>query len=465
MIGVDILAEWDDDHLFNNFGLGKRYPGLSLYGRDGKEVPVLFAATPNASMDGNVLKQTFEMMDDNGISQRGTDSNGKKYVPFFLLDGHVSRIDEGYLRYINDESHEWDVGVGAPYGTSHWQFHDDKRQNGTFKSILSKEKSAFFRKKRSHGLPAELLPQEIVIVAQSAIMKSFMRLDWAQSALAHRGHHPYNRAPLDDPQILATAPDETQKERTRILRSRGVDNSVSMPAPPTQRDLLTTGSGHLAGGLAAAAAVSESIGELNHTGQTADDLLTLMQNEKSKSAGRRRTMDTSGVVSAEELKKRYAQHRRFTTGVVFGQGDAKLGPEVRDRVISLNAERRDKEEAKANRKKDKMRELADAVQSIRYHQETDPSFILRVTHLEKLVRWKRNKDDSPLKSKRKEHLLERWEKTKGRRSPHVSPCSSDAEDGDGDDGRVDNGDDDWGGDGDGCASGDEAEAADNSQSC
>ena len=293
-------------------------------------------------------------------------------------------------------------------------------------------------KKRAHGLPAELLPQEVVVVLRAVIMKSFMNTAYAEAALARRGQNPYNRAPLDHPQILSTAPKAVQQERTKILQSRGINTGVEMTAPPTQRDLLSTGSGRLAGGVAAAGAVQQSIEELDHTGQTAGDLLKLMQDAKNKTEGRRRNTDTNPVLTRDELNKRYAPHKRFTTGVVFGQGDAYLGPEVRDKVIAMNDARHEKEAAKANNKKKKMRKLADDVAGIRYKQEMEPSFTLLNHHLDTLIRWKRQKGDKPLESKRKEHLLQRWNETKGRRSPHVSP-----------DDEEEGGDDDGDGDGDG----------------
>ena len=211
-----------------------------------------------------------------------------------------------------------------------------------------------------------MLPQEVVIVVRSVIMNSFMNTAYAEATLARRGQNPFNRAPLDHPQILSTAPEAVQQERTKILQSRGVNTAIAVPAPPTQRDLLSTGSGRLAGGAAAAGAVQQSIEELNHTGQTAGDLLTLMQNAKNKTKGRRRNTDTSAILTSEELNKRYAQAKRFSTGVVFGQGDAYLGPEVRDKVIATNNARREKEAAKENNKKNKMRKLAAAVTNIRY---------------------------------------------------------------------------------------------------
>ena len=78
------------------------------------------------------------------------------------------------LCYLNDDTTRWTGMLGAPYGTDIWQFHDDKRQNGCFKTELANVKSKFFLKKRVPVLPAELLPDEIVIVLREALLKSFM---------------------------------------------------------------------------------------------------------------------------------------------------------------------------------------------------------------------------------------------------------------------------------------------------
>ena len=51
---------------------------------------------------------------------------------------------------------------------------NNKRQNGCFKTELSSAKSVFYRNKRVHGLPSEMLPQDIVIVARTAIIKYFL---------------------------------------------------------------------------------------------------------------------------------------------------------------------------------------------------------------------------------------------------------------------------------------------------
>lgn len=147
-VGCDPFADFDDDDYASNFGPGKRFPGLPIHDHEGKEVPVVFAATTNASMTSTVLMQIFEKMDEKGISKREYDSNGKlvKY-PVVILDGHVSRMGEDFLVYINEDGTFWGCVLGAPYGTHIYQFHDDPRQNGRFKCELARSKSELFIRK------------------------------------------------------------------------------------------------------------------------------------------------------------------------------------------------------------------------------------------------------------------------------------------------------------------------------
>ena len=63
-------------------------------------------------------------------------------------------------------------------------------------------------------------------------------------------------------------------------------------------------------------------------------------------------------LSPEVLKERYKAAVRFTTGAVFGPGDARLGPEVRDEVIRRRRAREEKAKAVVDNAKKKLRELA-----------------------------------------------------------------------------------------------------------
>ena len=98
-------------------GRGKRYPGMSVFTVDGKEVPIYFAASPSASMDEVILAGIFAKIDALGITERGIDEEGNEYYPLVLLDGHVSRLGPTFLTYIHTPDD----------GTNIWQTHDDSR--------------------------------------------------------------------------------------------------------------------------------------------------------------------------------------------------------------------------------------------------------------------------------------------------------------------------------------------------
>ena len=227
VIGIDVFAAFNDDEKFyaDNFGPGKCYPGLELLDENGDKLPICFGASDSACMSGEILHKMFEMMDKLGITKRGTDENGKPFCPCMIIDGHPSRMNADFLTYINEETPRHVVVVGCPYGTSKWQLHDDKAQNGTFKTMLRIAKKNMYEKKRLAGLPIKIRNDEIVLVVKEAVEKSFMNVKNTLSALSRRGMYPFNRNILMDPQILATAPEDVRQERTEVLRRRGITHN------------------------------------------------------------------------------------------------------------------------------------------------------------------------------------------------------------------------------------------------
>ena len=226
-IGIDVFANFNDDEKFyaDNFGPGKRYPGLELLDENGNKLPTCFGASPNACMTGEILTKMFERMDKLGITKRGTDENGNPIVPCIIIDGHPSLMNADFLTYINEEPTRYVVVVGCLYGTGMWQLHDDKAQNGNFKTMLRLAKKKMYDKKRLAGLPIKIRPDEIVIVVKDAVENSFMNVENTLSALSRRGIYPFNRNILMDPQILATAPEDVRQERTEVLRRRGITHN------------------------------------------------------------------------------------------------------------------------------------------------------------------------------------------------------------------------------------------------
>jgi hypothetical protein len=87
---------------------GKCHLRLSLISAfDGKEIPILFAANPKASMTSAILMLTFQKMDKAGITQHSFDEKGNQYIPAAVLDGHISHMGKKFLRYINNENTCW----------------------------------------------------------------------------------------------------------------------------------------------------------------------------------------------------------------------------------------------------------------------------------------------------------------------------------------------------------------------
>jgi hypothetical protein len=62
-------------------------------------------------------------------------------IPFLLLDGHGSRFQLPFMRYIEDNEHKWKVCIGVPNGTAHWQVGDSAEQNGSWKMATTHQKS------------------------------------------------------------------------------------------------------------------------------------------------------------------------------------------------------------------------------------------------------------------------------------------------------------------------------------
>ena len=130
-------------------------------------------------------------------------------------------------------------------------------------------------------------------------------------------------------------------------------------------------------------------------------------------------------ISPEELKKRYAEAKRLTSGVAFGVGNGELGTQVRDEVIRRNKIRKEKEVAAVAKKGQKLRALCDAVRTIQRDMKKK-NFKWTNAKLTKMCRWKRQPGDKKLPTL-KDELLARWEETKGRPSPQVGPANSDDE--------------------------------------
>ena len=138
----DIETDGEYQFFKNNFGEGKLFPGGPKCIYKGKDVPCFVRFAEKGGMSGEILTEIFKTLDDLELFKKDREE-GK--VPFMLLDGHQSRFDLEFLRYINSYPHKWNVCIGVPYGTALWQVGDSSEQNGTFKINLTDVKSTMIQ--------------------------------------------------------------------------------------------------------------------------------------------------------------------------------------------------------------------------------------------------------------------------------------------------------------------------------
>ena len=116
-LGVDPFIEKEDiigdvsdgDYIIKNTGKGKLFPTGPECQYKGKTIPCMCRWSKNGSMTGEILKDVVHTLDTYQLFNR---SNGKK--PFFLLDGHNSRLSEPFVKYVLDIKHEWMICFGVP---------------------------------------------------------------------------------------------------------------------------------------------------------------------------------------------------------------------------------------------------------------------------------------------------------------------------------------------------------------
>ena len=437
MGGEDVFADnYDHDCYENNLGLGRRFPGLELQHDDGTDVLIVFACHPSGSMTGGILKEVFEKMDKNGITKRGSDENGVDYMPAMIFDGHGSRLDLEFVSYVTDKSHQWQCMFGVPYGTSVWQLHDDKRQNGSFKMALSRAKSSFYRKKILHGLPPEVLPCEIVVIAREAINGSFMIQDHAKKALCHRGMNPFNRNTLTHPDILWTAPDDIRTQTYELLLSRDIREIDGNPVlPPTEADLTQTGSGLLLG-TRAPEVIAETLHSLNHNGTTADSIFKLAEKKVKLDEGRRTHMQTSLIPPGGSVKDVYMSRKISATAVVI-HGRSVINADVREALVEKQRAKDQTATAAAAKKKKAKTNLHKEYAKIKaLRAEQGDAFEWTVTQLKVAIRMKKkprnDPNPDPKTPSNRAGLLSLWSLVERRRTPPCSPENSDDEDSVGD---------------------------------
>ncbi len=201
--GIDVFVEdpvkgKDDVILFeNNTGKGKYYPFGPSCEFNGITIPCLHFSSPSGGITGAILVKILTQFDALGIAPR---DDG--VLPFILLDGHQSRLDPVFLKYINDERHKWKICLGVPYATTIWQVGDASEQNGNFKSEWSKGKEELIKKKIHLEMARKIEPEDVMPLLNRTFHPGFNNKPANLKAVADRGWYPLNSNLLDHPDLV-----------------------------------------------------------------------------------------------------------------------------------------------------------------------------------------------------------------------------------------------------------------------
>jgi hypothetical protein len=202
----DVEIDGEYEFFKNNFGEGKIFPGGPKCVYKGKDVPCFVRFCDKGGMTGEILTEVFKTLDDLQLFDEDR-KEGK--IPFMLLDGHSSRFDLEFLRYINTYPHKWNVCIGVPYGTALWQVGDSSEQNGRFNINLSQIKATLLQSRidqLQHAM--QLIRTDIIPCVNRSYPTSFGNRETNRKALAVRGWNPLNRYLLLDPTVRATLNEE-----------------------------------------------------------------------------------------------------------------------------------------------------------------------------------------------------------------------------------------------------------------
>jgi hypothetical protein len=131
-----------------NLGRGKFYPGGPTCFYNGKVVDCLVYANKSGGISGEILVQILTYFDDIDLFPQVAGSP----IPVLIVDGHQSRLDPGFIRYIKNGNHQWKVCFGVPYTTTIWQVGDASELNGRFKTEWYREKANLLPWKYCRGL-------------------------------------------------------------------------------------------------------------------------------------------------------------------------------------------------------------------------------------------------------------------------------------------------------------------------
>ena len=182
----------------NMGGVERRFPGAISCVFNGITIPSLMFASRGGGVTEDILVAALEHLDKLNVFPREEGVPN----PSLLVDGHGSRIQPKFVQYINNlkedwteddtANHRWDVALGLPNSTHHWQVADSSELNQTFKAACRQAKDALRNQQIANCKTPQIKRFHVVPICNYAFVRSFQKKANVKKAVAMRGWHPMN---------------------------------------------------------------------------------------------------------------------------------------------------------------------------------------------------------------------------------------------------------------------------------
>ena len=312
-----------EDIIRGNYGPGKRYPGAPTCNFHGTIVLPFVCCSPKGGITSELLKGMVECMDSLNLFPRVQGGP----IPFLLLDGHGSRFQLPFMRYIGDKEHEWKVCIGVPNGTAHWQVGDSAEKNGSWKMATTQDKRKLCQFQISMGMSLSIHPSDIVPIVNNAWKQSFARVPSNQRAISRRGWQPLNRGLLKNQEVLKTLVSQQTTTTPSLARQQPIPGeTVVTSGGATVLSDITNTTKSLTSSSTSRTSLPKA---LNLTSGYAGEFVTSMlqfaiKNEKNAENLEKRYED--GRTLKESLSQQ--DNKRFTAGSLFKANRVAIDSEV-----------------------------------------------------------------------------------------------------------------------------------------
>ncbi len=235
--------------------------------------------------------------------------------PFLLLDGHRSRLELSFLQYINTPKDHWVVCIGVPYGTAYWQVGDSKEQNGSFNIAITQAKQDLLEKKDALGLYDEgIVDTDLMPIVNSALKRSFGRVDKSRNAISDQGWCQLNKALLLDPDILAS---RSSKEKSKEY------NQINEVVFPNNNNIEI--------GKNCGSVNNDTSSQIIHnnlnfsSGMSGFCLQSILSREMLQNA---RSRINKNIDKGKILKEHIKKSKALSAGIIFKAGELQLGKTI-----------------------------------------------------------------------------------------------------------------------------------------